>query len=63
MKKTVTDAWNAYKSVAICEEDRHVTTFITPWRCYRYKMAQQGFLASGDAYNQHFDAIIIDFKN
>ena len=62
-KKTVTDAWNGYHSVPICEEDRHVTTFITPWGRYRYKVAPQGFMASGDAYNQRFDAIISDFKN
>ncbi|MCG7876793.1 MAG: hypothetical protein N0C90_10735, partial [Candidatus Thiodiazotropha endolucinida] len=35
-KKTVTDAWNGYHSVPICEEDRHITTFITPWGGYRY---------------------------
>ena len=61
--KTVTDAWNGYHSVPIREEDRHLTTFITPWGRYRYKVAPQGFLASGDAYNQRFDAIIADFKN
>ena len=62
-KKTVTDAWNGYHSVPICEEDRHITSFITPWGRYRYKVAPQGFIASGDAYNQRFDAIITDFKN
>ena len=55
-KKTVTNAWNGYHSVPICEEDQHVTTFITPW-------APQGFMACGDAYNQRFDAIVSDFKN
>ena len=62
-KKTVTEAWNGYHSVPICEEDRHITTFITPWGRYRYKVAPQGFVASVDAYNQRFDAIISDFKN
>ena len=62
-KKIVTDTWNGYHSVPICEEDRHITTFITPWGRYRYKVAPQGFEASGDAYNQRFDAIISDFKN
>ena len=62
-KKTVTDAWNGYHSVPIRTEDRHITTFITPWGRYRYKVAPQGFLASGDAYNQRFDAIIADFPN
>ena len=62
-KKTVTDAWNGYHSVPLCEEDRHITTFITPWGRYRYKVAPQGFLASGDGYTQRFDAIIADFKD
>ena len=62
-KKTVTDAWYGYHSVPICKEDRHITTLITLWRRYRYKVAPQGFVASSDAYNQRFDAIISDFKN
>ena len=62
-KKTVTDAWNGYHSVPIREKDRHVTTFITPWGRYRYKVAPQGFLASGDAYNQRFDTIIANINN
>ena len=36
-KKTFTDDWNGYHSVPIREEDRHLTTFITPWGRYRYK--------------------------
>ena len=62
-KKTVTDAWNGYHSVPIREEDRHITTFITPWGRYRYKVAPQGFIASGDAYNLRFDSIISNFAN
>ena len=62
-KKTVTDAWNGYHSVPIREEDRHITTFITPWGRFRYRVAPQGFLASGDAYTQRFDSIIADFPN
>lgn len=62
-RKTVTDAWNGYHSVPIREEDRHITTFITPWGRFRYKVAPQGFLASGDAYTQRFDSIIADFPD
>ena len=59
MNKFVTDAWNGYHSVPICEEDRHFTTFITPWGRYRYKVAPQGYMASGDVcwqipLKQHF---------
>ena len=42
-KKTVFDAWNGYHSVPIREQDRHLTTFITPWGRYRYCSAPQGY--------------------
>ena len=29
--KSVVDAWNGYHSVPLRKEDRHLTTFITPW--------------------------------
>ena len=61
--KTVFDAWNGYHSLAIRDEDRHYTTFITPWGRYRYCSALQGFLASGDAYTRRFDEIIAHLKN
>ena len=59
--KTVTDAWNGYHSVPLREEDRHLTTFITPFGKWRYTRAPQGFLSSGDSYNKRFDAILSDF--
>lgn len=62
-RKTVFDAWNGYHSVPIRVEDRHLTTFITPWGRYRYKTAPQGYIASGDGYTRRFDAIVTDFPN
>ena len=56
--KTVFDAWNGFHSVLLREEDRHYTTFITPWGLYRYKRAPQGFLSSGDGYNRILDDIL-----
>ena len=56
--KSVFDAWNGYHSVTIREEDRHLTTFTTPWGLFRYKRAPQGFVSSGDGYNRRFDAIV-----
>ena len=38
-KNSVLDAWNGYHSVAIREEDRHITTFYTKWGRYRYRSA------------------------
>ena len=52
--KTVYDAWNGYHSVPIRKEDRHLTTFTTPWGLFRYKRAPQGFSSSGDGYNRRF---------
>ena len=58
VKKTVLDAWNGYHSVPIRPEDRHLTTFITPWGRYRYKTAPQGYIASGDGYTRRYDEIV-----
>ena len=30
-KKSVFDAWNGYHSIQLHEDDKHLTTFITPW--------------------------------
>ncbi|XP_066936345.1 uncharacterized protein [Clytia hemisphaerica] len=60
--KTVIDAWNGFHSVPITPEGRHYTTFITPWGRYRYKVAPQGFLASGDGYSRRYDEIIADVE-
>ncbi len=57
-KKMIFDAWNGYHSVALAEEDRHLTTFITPWGWYRYCTAPQVYIASGDAYTVRYDALI-----
>ena len=61
VKKTVSDAWNGYHSVPLQPEDRHFTTFITPWGRYRYCTAPQGYVSSGDAYTRRFDEIAADF--
>ena len=61
--KTVCDAWNGFHSIPICEEDRHMTTFITQIGRLRYARAPQGGLSSGDGYNQWFDTIIADVQD
>lgn len=60
--KTVTDALNGYHSVPLREDDRHLTTFITPFGRWRYTRAPQGFLSSRDGYNRRFDAILSNFE-
>ena len=62
-KKTVFDAWNGYHSVPIRKEDRHLTTFITPWGRYRYCSAPQGYTASGDGYSRRYDEIVATVPN
>ena len=62
-KKTIFDAWNGYHGVVLAEEDKDYTIFITPWGRYRYKVAPQGYIASGDAYTRRYDNIIAGVKN
>ena len=61
--KTTLDAWNGYHSIPLDDRDRHYTTFITPWGRFRYCVAPQGYIASGDAYTRRFDEIISEFPN
>ena len=60
--KSVTDAWNGYHSRPLEPSDRHYTTFITEWGRYRYCVLPQGYLASGDNYNQYYDEIIAEVQ-
>ena len=62
-KKTVFDAWNGYHSVPLHPDDRHLTTFITPWGRYRYCVAPQSYVASGDAYTRRYDELVADITN
>ena len=62
-KKCVFDCWNGYHSVPLHANDRHLTTFITPWGRYRYKTAPQGYIASGDGYSRRFGEIVSDMPN
>ena len=61
--KTVFDAWNGYHSISLLEDDRHYTTFITPWGRYRFCVAPQGYIASGDGYTRRFDEIVSQVPN
>ena len=61
-KKTVVDAWNGYHLVPLHPDDYDLTTFLTPWGRYQYKVAPQGQCVSGDAFNVRYDAITEDFK-
>jgi hypothetical protein len=56
--KTVCADWNGYHSDPIHEDDRHLTTFITPWGRYQYRACPQGYIASGDGYFRRFDEVV-----
>ena len=43
------------------EQDRHLTTFTTPWGRYRYCRNPQGFVGAGDGYNRRSDDVVADF--
>ena len=48
---TVTDAWNGYHSVPLREGDLHFFIFIMEDSRYKYCIAPQCYVASGDAYS------------
>ena len=60
--KSVTDAWNGFHSALIDEKDRHLTTFQTEWGNFRYRVAPQGYVSSGDGYVKRFDKVIENFQ-
>ena len=62
-KKTVCDAWNGYHAIPLHPNDKHFTTFITPWGRYRYSSAPQGYVTSGDGFTRRFDEIIAHIPN
>ena len=45
------------------EDDRHMTTFLTPWGRFRYRRTPYGNLAIGDGYTHRYDKITMGFKN
>jgi len=62
-KKTVFDCWNGYHSIPLHPDDKHYTTFITPWGRYRYRVAPQGYIASGAGYTRRLDEIVTNVNN
>ena len=61
--KTCLDAKDGYHSIPLHPDDQALTTFITPWGKYHYKVVPQGFLASQDGYNHRYDEIIQDIAD
>ena len=47
---TTADALHGYWQMELAEEDRHLTTFITPYGRFQHCRGPMGFSATGDAY-------------
>ena len=62
-KKSVCDVWNGYHSVALHPDHRHYTTFLTPFGRFRYRVAPQGHMVSGDGFNERYSAVTSSVKN
>ena len=60
--KSTFDCWHGYHSLQLAEEDRDLTTFISPWGRYRYLTLPQGVLSAGDGYTQRLDSILEGFQ-
>ncbi|XP_063860706.1 uncharacterized protein LOC135101063 [Scylla paramamosain] len=57
------DALCGYWQIELAEEDRHLTTFITPHGRFQYCRGPMGFAATGDAYCLRDDAALQGIKN
>ena len=60
--KTKFDNWNSYHALPIHPDDRHLTTFITPYGRYRYRVGPQGYSVTGDAYTSRFDTLVAEIE-
>lgn len=52
------DAWNGYHSIPLDESAKKFFGFLSEWGTYRYNVAPQGFLGSGDHYVAQYNAIM-----
>ena len=62
-KKTVVDNWNGYHSVEVHPDDRHYTAFLSQHGRFQYRVAAQGNMVSGDAFNARMGEIFVDFND
>ena len=52
------DAWNGYHSIPLNDSAKNFFGFLTEYGTYRYNVAPQGFLGSGDHYVAQYNAIM-----
>ena len=46
------DAWKGYHEIELAEESKHLTTFVTPFGCFRYERAPFGINSISEHYNR-----------
>lgn len=59
---TTADALHGYWQMGLAEEDRHFTTFITPYGRFQHCRGPMGFAATGDAYCYRGDLALQGMK-
>merc|ERR1712055_141562 len=52
------DAWNGYHSIPLDDSAKNFFGFLTEYGTYRYNVAPQGFLGSGDHYVAQYNSIM-----
>ena len=52
------DSWNGYHSIPLDDSAKNFFGFLTEYGTYRYNVAPQGFLGSGDHYVAQYNAIM-----
>ena len=57
------DNWNGFHYVALHPDDRQYKAFLAPDGRYRYKVAAQGNLVSGDGFNERMEEIFGEHRD
>jgi len=60
---TTLDARHGYWQVELDKKSRPLTTFITPWGCYRFCRNAMGLITAGDEHNRRGDEALASIGN
>ncbi|MCO5556434.1 hypothetical protein L7F22_009983 [Adiantum nelumboides] len=58
---TICDGYSGYYQIRIAKEDRHNTTFITPWRCFAFRVMPFGLTNSPSTFTRFTSFIFQPF--
>ena len=58
--RTCLDAWNGFHSIPLAQDQRALTTFVTPWGRYRYLTLPMGLMSATDGYTERYDYVTRD---